>query len=129
MMWVADMRVATQSLCLATLFLLSSVSLADCDVEAGKKQFNKCVACHSVEPGVQLMGPSLYGLMGREVGAVADFPFSGAMADADFLWTEDTLDAFLEEPMEYLPGTVMPFGGIRKPDQREALICYIKQLN
>lgn len=115
--------------CLLYLCLGSIYSWAECDVEAGKKQFNKCVACHSIEPGVQLMGPSLHGLMGREVGSVEGFPFSEAMETADFIWTEDTLDAFLESPMKYLPGTVMPFGGIRKVEQRQALNCYIKQLN
>ena len=116
-------------LCLLSLCLGSVHSLAECDIEAGKKQFNKCAACHSVEPGVQLMGPSLHGLMGREVGSVEGFPFSEAMETANFTWTEDTLDAFIESPMQYLPGTVMPFGGIRKVEQRQALNCYIKQLN
>jgi cytochrome c len=116
-------------LCLFFLALGSLNSWAECDVEAGKKQFNKCVACHSVEPGVQLMGPSMHGLMGREAGSMEGFPFSEAMASADFTWTEETLDAFLEKPMQYVPGTVMPFGGIRKAEQRQALICYIKQLN
>ena len=115
--------------CLLIFCLSSAHSWAECDVEAGKKQFNKCVACHSVEPDVQLMGPSLHGLMGRKVGSVEGFPFSEAMVNADFIWTEETLDAFLESPMQYLPGTVMPFGGIRKADQRDAIICYIKQLN
>lgn len=116
-------------LCLLSLCLGSVHSQAECDVEAGKKQFNKCAACHSVEPGVQLMGPSLHGLMGRKVGSLEGFPFSEAMATADFIWTEETLDAFMASPMQYLPGTVMPFGGIRKAEQRQALNCYIKQLN
>jgi cytochrome c2 len=116
-------------LCLFGSCLLSIGTWADCDAESGKKQFNKCAACHSVEPNVQMMGPTLYGLMGREVGSVGGFPFSQAMEAADFIWTEETLSAFIESPMQYLPGTVMPFGGIRKADQRRALNCYIKQLN
>lgn len=123
------MRNIIKSLCLLIACLGSIHSWAECDVDAGKKQFNKCVACHAVDPGVQLMGPSLHGLMGREVGSAEDFPFSEAMAAADFIWTDETLDAFLESPMQYLPGTVMPFGGIRKAGQRDSLICYIKQLN
>ena len=115
--------------CLLVFSLGSVYSWAECDVGAGKKQFNKCIACHSVEPDVQLMGPSLHGLMGRKVGSVEGFPFSEAMANADFIWTEETLDAFLESPMQYLPGTVMPFGGIRKAEQRQALNCYIGQLD
>ena len=123
------MKNLSKVLCQLSLCLGSIYSWAECDVEAGKKQFNKCVACHSVEPGVQLMGPSLHGLMGREVGSLDDFPFSEAMVTADFIWTEETLDAFIENPMQYLPGTVMPFGGIRKANQRDALVCYIKLLD
>ena len=101
--------------------------LADCDAEAGKKQFNKCVACHSVEPGVQLMGPSLHGLFGRQVGSVQGFQYSEAMSSAGFQWTPERLSAFLANPMQDMPGTVMPFGGIRKAEQREALNCYLQQ--
>ena len=114
-----------------TLALIVSVAtsgvLADCDAEAGRKQFNKCVACHSVEPGVQLMGPSLHGLFGRQVGSVEGFQFSDAMSSAGFQWTPERLSKFLANPMQDMPGTVMPFGGIRKEEQREALNCYLQQ--
>ena len=123
------MKKSLRVLCLFGTCLISINSWADCDAESGKKQFNKCAACHSVEPDVQMMGPTLYGLMGREVGSVEGFPFSEAMESADFIWTEETLSAFIESPLQYLPGTVMPFGGIRKADQRQALNCYIKQLH
>ncbi len=99
---------------------------AECDTAAGKKQFNKCVACHSMEAGTQMMGPSLHGLMGREVGSLTGFTFSPAMEEADFVWSESTLSAFLENPMQYVPDTVMPFGGIKKEEQRAALVCYLK---
>jgi cytochrome c len=115
-------------LCLVCTCLTSINSRAVCDAESGKKQFNKCAACHSVEPDIQMTGPTLYGLIGREVGSVEGFPFSEAMETADFIWTEETLSAFIENPMQYLPGTVMPFGGIRKADQRRALNCYLRQL-
>ena len=123
------MKNTTKAMCLLSAFLLPGTSWADCDVAAGKKQFNKCGACHSSEPGVQMMGPSLHGLMGRKIGTAEGFPFSDAMERADFEWNEKTLSAFLENPQEYVAGTVMPFGGIRKADQREALGCYIEHLS
>jgi cytochrome c len=52
--------------------------------------------------------------------------YSPAMEGADFTWSDETLSAFLENPMQYLPGTTMPFGGIKKPEQRQALNCYLK---
>jgi cytochrome c len=123
------MKNTAKALSLLSVFLLSDTTWADCDAAAGKKQFNKCSACHSIEPGVQMMGPSLHGLMGREVGTTEGFAFSGAMEQADFKWNEEALSVFLEDPQKYVPGTVMPFGGIKKVDQRKLLACYIEQLN
>ena len=116
-------------LSLAFCFASSSAAvLADCDVSAGKKQYNKCIACHSTEAGVHLMGPSLHGILGRQVGSVEHFAYSEAMAKSDDVWSENLLDEFLENPAKVMPDTVMPFGGIKKPAQREALICYMKTL-
>lgn len=98
---------------------------AGCDTAAGKKQFNKCAACHSMEAGTHMMGPSLHGLMGREAGSLPGFMFSPAMEEADFVWSNSTLSAFLENPMQYVQGTTMPFGGIKKEEQRAALVCYL----
>jgi cytochrome c len=103
------------------------VAEADCDVENGKKQFNKCIACHSVEAGTHLMGPALHGLIGRKVGSAPGYIFSPAMEESDFVWTEQVFGDFLKAPMQYVPGTVMPFGGIKNDEQRDALVCYVKQ--
>ena len=105
---------------------LTSPALADCDVETGRKQYNKCVACHSLEPHVQLMGPSLHGLIDRKAGSLKRFAYSLAMEEAGFEWSEESLDAFLANPAELVPGNSMPFGGIRNPSQRASLICYIQ---
>ncbi len=109
----------------AAILAASLSAQADCDIEAGRKVFNKCVACHSMESDQHMMGPSLHGLMGRKVGTAEGFVYSPAMEEADFTWNEETLSAFLGAPMQYLPGTTMPFGGIKKQEQREALNCYI----
>jgi cytochrome c len=95
--------------------------------DAGKKQFNKCAACHSLEAEIHLQGPSLSGLFGRKAGSANGFVFSPALEQAGFIWTDETLSAFLKNPMEYIPGNSMPFGGLKKPDQREDLIEYLKQ--
>ena len=113
------------------IFLVLTIALGTdanaAENDAGKKQFSKCAACHSLEPGTHLQGPSLSGLFGRKAGSAKGFMFSPALEQADFLWTEETLSAFLKNPMEYIPGNSMPFGGLRKPEQREDLIEYLKQ--
>jgi cytochrome c2 len=114
----------------AILLTLAVSTRADTDTpenHAGKKQFNKCAACHSLEAETHLQGPSLSGLFGRRAGSVKGFIFSPALEQADFVWTEETLSAFLEDPMTYIPGNSMPFGGLRRPDQRRDLIEYLKQ--
>ena len=109
----------------AALTALSCGAWADCDVETGKRVYNKCVACHSLEAGVHMMGPSLYGLFGRTAGTVEGFVYSEAMVGAGFVWDRQTFASYIENPMQFLPGTTMPFAGIRKPEQREALGCYL----
>lgn len=111
------------------LYFLSFSSMAECDLAQGKKQFNKCIACHSVEQGAHKMGPSLHQVIGRKAGSLTDFYYSDAMKNSDIIWSEKTLSAFLEKPMKYIEGTTMPFSGIKKAEQRQALVCYLQQLN
>ncbi len=107
-------------------FSITSTPAASTDgAEPGKKQFNKCVACHSLEPGVHMMGPSLAGLMGREAGSLEGFLYSPAVEESTLVWDQETLSAFLENPQKTIPGNSMPFGGIKKAGQRQALIDYL----
>lgn len=104
----------------------AGIAEAACDsATAGQRQFAKCAACHSLEPGVHMMGPSLAGLKGRQAGSVTGFVFSPAMAQADRAWNRDTLSDFLTNPADSLPGNAMPFGGLRDEAQREALVEFL----
>ena len=99
--------------------------------DAGARAFQKCYACHSVEPGeTGLPGPNLRGVVGRPVGALDGFAYSEAMVEAGrdggLVWTEERLDAFLADPEAYLPGTLMSFVGMRDPAERAAVIGYLK---
>lgn len=106
--------------------LIASTAWADCVPEAARKAFNRCTACHSMTPGEHLMGPSLHGVMGSKAGAAEGFNFSTALAKADIVWNDKTMSAFLEKPMQYVPGTTMPFAGLRKESQRQDIICYLE---
>lgn len=92
-----------------------------------------CGICHDVsapgEPGHgRLAGPSLYGVIGREAGAMEGFEYSEAMANADFVWNEDTLDQYIHMPRDFLPGNRMGFAGEPNGDRRAAIIAYLKSV-
>lgn len=96
------------------------------DDARGKRLFGQCQACHAVVEGQNRVGPSLYAIVGRQAGAVDSFKYSDANANADFVWTEDALFAFLEDPRGYMPGTRMIFFGVSKPQDRADIIAYLK---
>ncbi len=99
------------------------------DVEAGKKVFNKCKACHQVGPDAKnRIGPTLTGVIGREIASVEDFKYSDAFQEKKaegFTWTEEHLEEYLASPRDYIPGNKMTFAGLRKEDDVENVIAYL----
>lgn len=78
------------------------------DMAAGKQRFDaECTACHSADPGVNGVGPSLAGLAGRKAGSLKGFEFSKALSTSGLTWTADTFDRFLTNPSALVPGTSM----------------------
>ena len=98
------------------------------DVEAGRMAFSQCRSCHTVEAGVNRVGPSLHAIVGRPVGAVPGYRYSIPMAEAGGVWDEQHLYDFLEKPRERILGTKMTFAGIRDGQRRADLIAYLKTL-
>ncbi|MEM9967052.1 MAG: cytochrome c family protein [Pseudomonadota bacterium] len=103
--------------------------MVSADPSKGEGVFRKCSACHKVAAGENGVGPYLHGVVGREIAAVDGFGYSGALANAGGAWTVDALNAFLENPKEYAPGTSMGFAGLRKPQDRANLIAYLDGLD
>jgi cytochrome c2 len=97
------------------------------DAESGKKVFAKCQACHSLDAGVNKIGPSLHGVIGRASGAVDGFKYSDAMKNAHLSWTPEVLDQYLANPRKSVPGTKMAFPGLPKPEDRANVITYLEQ--
>ena len=96
------------------------------DAEAGGVAFGQCRSCHTVEAGVNRVGPSLHGIVGRPVGHEAEYRYSTAMAAAGGVWDEQHLYDFLHKPREVVPGTKMTFVGIKDGQRRADLIAYLK---
>lgn len=90
--------------------------------------FNQCVTCHAVEPGKNSVGPSLFGVVGRQAGTVAGYAYSDANKNSHLTWDEATLDTYLTAPMKKIPGTKMAFAGIADPAKRKEVIEYLKTL-
>lgn len=87
-----------------------------------------CNICHSTQAGQNKVGPSLAGVVGRASGTEPDFNYSDAMLRAHKTWDETTLDKYLTNPKAMVPGTKMLFIGVKNPDERHAIIDYLKSL-
>lgn len=96
------------------------------DAVAGKKVFNKCKACHSLKPGKNSAGPSLHGVLGGEAATAAEFKYSQALKDSGIVWDDAQLAAFLADPKGTVPKTRMSFRGLKKSDDIENVIAYIR---
>lgn len=99
--------------------------LAQADVDKGEKVFKKCAACHKLEDGANGTGPSLYGVVGRPVAAIAGFGYSDPMAAHGGDWTPEVLSEFLVKPADAVPGTKMSFAGLPKAEDRANLIAFL----
>lgn len=93
---------------------------------AGRQAFRKCQACHSIDPGVNRIGPSLAGVVGRKAGQAAGYNYSAAMRDADVVWDAAALDAFLSGPQKFIPKNRMAFPGLRSSEERASVIAYLQ---
>ena len=98
------------------------------DITTGEKVFKKCAACHSiVKGGKNNIGPALYNVVGREVGAVGDYKYSKALAAHGKAWTFEELNGYLLKPAKWIKGTKMAFAGLRKEKDRASVILYLNQ--
>ena len=102
--------------------------LAMGDLAHGEKVFKKCAACHSiVKGGKNNIGPALYNVVGRKVGAIEDYKYSKALAAYDKNWTFEELNGFLIKPAKWIKGTKMAYAGLRKEKDRASVIKYLNE--
>ena len=105
--------------------ILDLLRFANHRAARGEKRFEECAACHSLEPGKNVLGPSLRGLFGRKAAELPDFMYSNAMKRSRIAWTPQALDAFIADPQKAVPANRMPYAGMTEARDREDLIAYL----
>ena len=117
---------------LITAILAPALCAADPapDIENGRATFmNLCGVCHAVQlTGGPVEGPNLVGVVGRDAGSQPDFgKYSEALKASGLTWSRQTLDKFLTNPMEMVPGTLMPML-IRDDETRADVVAFLASL-
>lgn len=102
---------------------------ASANAANGQAVYRQCATCHTINKGgANGAGPNLWGIVGRNHGAVAGFNYSAAMkAKASEPWSLSEIYAFITNPRGALPGTSMAFAGIRSEQQRADLMAYLRE--
>lgn len=101
---------------------------ADGNPSRGQRVFGACAACHSLQPGQNMTGPSLADLWSRKAGSVASFSrYSSALKSADIEWNDKTLNEWIKDPQHLVPGNEMTFAGIKDDQQRADLLSFLKE--
>lgn len=96
------------------------------DATQGKIDFITCQTCHSIDDGVNKIGPSLHAVVGRKSGIIPGYTYSDANKNSGITWTPEKLFQYLEAPQRVVPGTKMTFAGFPDPQKRADVIAYLK---
>lgn len=115
----------------AAIAVFASPALADGDAAKGKNVFKKCMACHDAVEAKDKVGPNLVGVVGRTAGTLESFAskYSQAMKDAGaagLVWDEANIAEYVKDPKGKIPGNKMAFAGLKKDDEIDDVIAYLK---
>jgi cytochrome c len=117
----------TRLLVAVLTFLFSATVAAAGDAGRGAQVFQQCTACHSAQAGEHLTGPSLAHAWNHKAGTAEGFMrYSDALKRSGITWDEATLDKWLTNPAQLVPGTTMTFPGIKDGRARQDVIAYLK---
>ena len=110
-----------------TLMAVASAVFAAGDAVRGQQLYeSRCIACHSVDQS--RVGPAHQGVFGRRAGRVADYDYSAALKASKVVWSEKTLNAWLENPERTIPGQKMGYRVTEALDRAD-LVAYLKEVS
>jgi cytochrome c len=89
----------------------------------------KCAVCHSFDKGgPNLIGPNLYGVIGRKVASHEGYEYSDALKAKGGTWDYAMLDHMIENPNAFAPGTKMAlFPGLPDAKERADVILFLRE--
>lgn len=98
------------------------------DAKNGKRVFGRCRACHGFTSSRPKPGPSLENIFGRPAGTEPGYAtYSKALRESGIVWNERTLDDWVSNPLDFLPGNKMNLAPIRNAQERMDLLAYLRQ--
>ena len=123
-------RLSALAVAFAVVALVATAPAGAGDAGKGKGVFAaQCAMCHSnARNGPTILGPALYGVVGRKAASVAGYAYSPGMKAAAWTWTDDRLTAYLPNPRAMVQGTKMSFGGLKDPTKLADLVAYLDAL-
>ncbi|MBB4015478.1 cytochrome c [Chelatococcus caeni] len=117
-------------LAIAILAATLSPAAAAGAAKAGERVFLKCRACHQVgEKAKNVVGPELNGLFGRTAGTAPGYSYSEATKASGIVWDEANFREYIADPRARIPGTKMVFAGLKKEQEVDDLVAYLKTFN
>jgi cytochrome c2 len=115
---------------LAAILIATASPVSAQDVAMGRRIFqSQCSICHSPQPGRNVIGPSLFAVVGRHSGRIPGFQYSAANLRSGLTWNVTTLDRYLSAPQQVVPGTLMTYPGLKDARKRADLIAYLATLH
>ncbi len=103
--------------------------IATADIAKGEKLSKACAACHSFGSGeAAKVGPNLWGVVGGPKAHMGGFAYSDGLKTKGGTWTYEDLNHFLWKPKAFIDGTKMNYIGLKKPEDRAAMIAWMRTL-
>jgi cytochrome c len=107
-----------------------SPKLGAADVQKGQTVFEvNCGFCHSTVPNERKVGPTLWGIVGRDKAAVEEMTYSETLKSWEGVWTYEDLNTYLYGPTLTTPGALMEIRGVPDETERVNLIAYLRTLS